>query len=99
VGERQQPKRYTREEHTCITVHMVLEVDGDIVDPSYEVAQHRPLYHDKIHQLPPNLQQLGKDTITTFLRFVDYAKELNNGIGLVVDMDYYNGQADYMNHC
>ena len=88
---------------THVNVHMVVDVDGIVVDPSYEVAQYHPIYCYKIHQLPSNFRKeetsglSREEVITMFLEFMNYAKDINDGVSLVTDLNYYNGQADFIN--
>jgi nucleoid-associated protein YejK len=95
--------QYTFDRTLYLVVHLVVETNGIIIDPSHEIAQHKPTYYDKIHQLPKlssTIEIAGlsrKDMIKHFLSFSSHADEINNGVCIVNDLEYYHGQADFVN--
>lgn len=90
-------------------VHMVVELGDDtIVDPSYEIDSiHDCHYVDKLHLAYPKCLEgakvkhegIGKkEKVEAFLQFIEFAKRINDGEVLVTDREYYNAQADYVEH-
>lgn len=94
------------EELCLISGHLVVVLDdGLVIDPSYEIAciENRR-YFDNVNDF---LKCIGKVDRSQFyvdvktmiknqLVFMKYAEKMNNGDCLVVDKDFYNKQADYI---
>jgi hypothetical protein len=83
--------------------HVVVELDGEILDPSYEINKHTekqyfPTVQEAISFLPENSisKKQMKKMVSNFLSFVEYAENINNGKILVSDKEYYNTQANYV---
>ena len=82
--------------------HVVVEVDEEfIIEPSYEVySMHNIEYFDNIKQLMnafafPNKNDM-KDAIKEFICFTKIADTINNGKYIVMNKEYYDNQADYV---
>ena len=81
--------------------HVVVEVDEDIFEPSYEVYSIRNIeYFDNIKQFKnvfafPNKNDI-KDIIKEFIDFTKIADTINNGELAITDKEHYNNQADYV---
>jgi hypothetical protein len=85
---------------TCI-VHMVIIIDNNIYDPSYEIISLNNLsYYDNIKTIISVLPHVSKEmiskTFTGFIKFIELADKINKGGLLVCDKDFYNNQADYV---
>lgn len=77
--------------------------DGIYYEPSYELYSSRDIqYFSSIKNLLegviPNtlIKDNLKDTLQSFLRFVEHEHNINNGDFLITDKDYYNNQLDYI---
>ena len=84
------------------TIHLMIIADGIYYEPSYELYAVKPMYFSNIKNLlegfiPNNLIKDNlKDTLQSFLIFVEHEKNINNGDFLITDKDYYNNQLDYI---
>ena len=83
--------------------HLVVELDGEILDPSYEINRHSvkryfPTVQDFVSFLPDNCisKKKMKEIVANFLPFVEYADTINNGESLPTDREYYDRQANYV---
>jgi hypothetical protein len=103
VDEKSQKKYVNRETYTV--VHMVVLIDDKIIfDPSAEINDMEDLDYvgREFKGLIKTLRELGmcEEMINTLIKqymlFLGYEKKMNNGEGLVVDRQYYNNQADYV---
>ena len=84
-------------------IHMVIECNGHILDPSYEVHSEKATYFNTVGLVLPLLKKHNdystfdiKDLISGFIRFIELAKRINKGELIVTDKEYYNSQADYI---
>ena len=82
--------------------HLVVEFNGEILDPSYEINKHenRRYFHnisEFASALPDNYlpQEKMREVITNFLKFIQIAEKIHNE-ELISDKEYYNRQADYI---
>jgi len=85
------------------TIHLMIIADGVYYEPSYELYSSRDIqYFSSIKNLLegviPNtlIKDNLKDTLQSFLRFVEHEHNINNGDFLITDKDYYNNQLDYI---
>jgi len=84
------------------TIHLMIIADGIYYEPSYELYAFKPMYFSSIKNLldgfVPNdlIKDNLKNTLPTFLRFVEHEKNINNGDFLITDKEYYNNQLDYL---
>ena len=85
------------------TIHLVIDCNGRILDPSYEIHSKDAEYYDKLNIALDRLKELSimkdieiKYTISQFLHFMKIAEEINNGKCIVSDKEYYHSQADYI---
>ena len=92
------------EKYICI--HMVIEYNGYIIDPSYEINSTVETYVDKLHTILHNYKNTDiykeglspKEVVTGFIDFMNIAKLINKG-NTMSDSDnkkYYHSQADYI---
>ena len=90
--------------------HMALTLDDKIFDPSYEVASKKNvkyyITYDEYRKSDPKPPSFNKEQINGFLKFINYANDMNNGKevfsgasleGCCGD-DYYGNQLNYLNH-
>ena len=79
-------------------IHVVIEVDGKIIDPSYETSQYNPIYVDTIVKALPLIgcEVSKKEIIENFLNFTKIVKEINDNVYERFDNDYYMTQAEYI---
>lgn len=84
----------------CV-IHMIVKVDGEFYDPSYEIqskALDYCLTYSEVRKCAPNIRDGGlslREGVKTFLEFVDFAKKQNQG-EIIVNKEYYNALADYV---
>jgi hypothetical protein len=84
-------------------IHMVIEFDDFIIDPSYETfsVEDRE-YYSSIGDIKSIFNHIDgglthRECIEIFLKFVSYAEQMNNNdTCLVACKDFYNKQADYI---
>lgn len=81
--------------------HLVLVLgDGKtLIDPSYEIySQKNNLYCDNIKCIDFNddERELKRNTLKDYIKFVGFAKKINDGGLLIHDKEYYNNQANYV---
>ena len=83
-------------------VHMVVEYNDFVLDPSYEIHIKDACYYDQIklvmemykdNNLKLSEEQI-KELITKHIKMIKTAERINKGECLVVDKDYYHSQAD-----
>jgi hypothetical protein len=93
-------------------IHIVIMVeDKYIIDPSYEVFSKNNLsYYDNVEdyvkfmnscktclEIKNKKKETIKISIREFIKFLEYSKKINEGNGIeLVDDDYYNKQADFI---
>jgi len=85
------------------TGHLVVECNGEIFDPSYQINQHENRhYFETIQELASSLpsgdnpiRQSMREIITNFIKFVEIAEKIHNE-EMISDTEYYNRQADYV---
>ena len=84
-------------------IHMVIECNGHILDASYEIHNTNAEYFDTLGDVLSLLKKNiyygeldKKEVIAGFIRFIDFAKRINQGELLIVDKEYYDSQADYL---
>lgn len=103
VNEKNKKKYINRETHTI--VHMVVLIDNKkIFDPSAEINDMKDLQYVgfDFQKLIKTLRELGmtedmvKKLIKDYMTFFGYENQMNNGKTLIVDRQYYNNQADYV---
>jgi len=87
---------------TCI-VHMVITVNGEICEPSYEVYCIENIYYfDTIETLNSVFTNITYDRFTCvcskFNEFLEMAEQINNSGLLICDKSFYESQAEYVNH-
>jgi len=84
------------------TIHLIIIADGIYYEPSYELYAVKPNYFTSVKNLLegfiPNtlIKDNLKDTLPSFLIFVEHAHNINKGDFLITDKDYYNNQLDYI---
>jgi hypothetical protein len=89
--------------HRLISPHLVLLLDDDIIDPSYEVysLKNKQYYitfkdlndtTDIIHSTEYNI----KEIINSHICITQIADEMNSGKKWITDEEYYINQADYV---
>lgn len=96
-------------ENRCIAGHLVLSIYEDneeiIIDPSYDVFSIKnKYYYDNIKSFTENCcdksnsesKVFAQNIISTFMKFVKLADQMNNGKFLICDKEFYNNQADYI---
>lgn len=85
--------------------HLCLEVDGKIIDPSYQFCKldgaiytpsFKVLRKTLILKHGVDLNDYLKPSLETHLTFKKYADDINNGGLLMCSKDYYDAQADYI---
>lgn len=89
-----------------VSGHLVVILDDELViDPSYDVSSLKNRrYFDNVNDFLKCISDVDrtkfpvdvKTIIESQLKFMKYAKKMNNGDCLVVDEDFYNKQADYI---
>lgn len=85
-----------------VVVHMVVEIEGVLVDPSYEIASQVDTYYKTYKELRDTLPIIGtlglspREFLETFLHFVEAANRQNQGEVIVSNKEYYNALADYI---
>ena len=84
-------------------IHLVVDVNGSILDPSYDVASLKDArYFDSIAsyraavKLLPIEHKHMKETISRFMEFLNLARRMNAGELLIADKKHYNEQADFV---
>ena len=87
-------------------VHMVVKIGNKIIDPSYDISSLTDaLYFNSYVTFKKASKSLPivyenengeKWFLNAFMEFIDFARQMNNGALLVVDKEYYDGQADYI---
>ena len=91
-----------------IFIHMVVECNGHILDPSYEVHCKDAKYLDKLSAVIQlfNAEEkysseslTKKELITQYINFIKFAEKINGRGFIVTDKKYYNAQADYIEKC
>jgi hypothetical protein len=90
------------EEYICI--HLVVELNGMVLDSSYEiVSTQNKVYFDTYADFKRskwyNISWSGekeKERLSLYLKFIEYAKRMNEGQLLIVDKAYYESQADFV---
>jgi len=99
-------KKYNR-----ITIHMIIRIDKYICDPSYEIASlENSTYYDNFtdykKSLSPSSEYIHSgefkndaELLSSFLKFIKHASDINNGDCLVCNKDIYHKQADYIEKC
>lgn len=84
------------------TIHLIIIADGIYYEPSYELYAVKPMYFSSVKNLlegfVPNdiIKDNIKNTLQSFLIFIEHEKNINNGNFLITDNDYYNNQLDYI---
>lgn len=84
----------------CV-IHMIVKVDGEFYDPSYEIHSKVLDYcltYSEVRKCAPNIRDGGlslREGLKLFLEFVDFAKKQNQG-EIIVNKEYYNALADYV---
>ncbi len=76
--------------------HLVVTLDGDILEPSYEVLKmpHKR-YYRTISELPRGVHPDDlREMISLFLAMSDVARDMNQGECCVSDKSVYHGQWD-----
>jgi|688.fasta_scaffold801381_2 hypothetical protein len=82
-------------------IHMVVMINDTIYDPSYELFSLKDVkYFNNIKQYLDNITpesriKLGPSVIRDFIDFTELAKNINEK-KIVIDTDYYQEQADYV---
>jgi len=87
--------------------HLIIEVEDNIfIDPSYDISKNEYVnyyytireFFDYLKKENMNIMDIGhtkvNDLIDTFLYFVRYANNVNNGIFCINDMEYYTNLKD-----
>jgi len=85
----------------CFGGHLIIETERDnkteIIDPSYEVTSLKnKLYYKTIAEFKLAGGPIDKELIELFLTFKNLADQINDGVGIVHDKDFYNKQADFV---
>jgi hypothetical protein len=84
-----------------LVVHMVVEIEGVLLDPSYEIASTVDTYYRTYKEIRddlPFIESIGlspREFLKTFLEFIDMSKRQNEG-EIIADKEYYNALADYV---
>jgi hypothetical protein len=83
--------------------HLIILFDDTIVEPSYEYSKIKDTeYYDTIANFKErcfkcdDLKKIYKERITTFLKFVKIADEMNQGIFRITDKAYYHNQLNFI---
>ena len=103
--------RPARDEFKIVYSHLCIEWNDTIIEPSYEIhilgKEYETGYYHTINEfmacpftsngakLNTTNFKLSREQINKFIRFVKNANNMNNN-ELIVDEDYYNKQADYV---
>jgi hypothetical protein len=85
------------------TIHLMIIADGIYYEPSYELyslkgVQYFSSIKNLLEGVIPNdiIKNNIKNTLQSFLIFVEHEKSINSGNFLITDKDYYNNQLDYI---
>jgi hypothetical protein len=79
--------------------------DYDVIEPSYEVwSLDKPAYFDNVKDFVRLVsfpseeikKEVVKDTIHSFVKFVDLAKKINSGEFVITDKSYYHSQDKFI---
>lgn len=86
---------------TICSGHLVVVVNGNIIDPSYDIfSLKNKKYYDNIADCLNSVEGLSdthiKLIIKRHIQFVAYEKPLNDEGALAIDETYYHQQADYV---
>ena len=85
--------------------HFVIEIDGEIIDPSYDVSILKNKHYfytikDLIDSFDKNARtqfiEKCKHGFNQFLAFIKIANKMNKGIFNISNKVFYNSQADYI---
>jgi hypothetical protein len=93
----------------CV-IHMIVKVDGEFYDPSYEIhskALDYCLTYSEVRKYASNIRDGAlcadpkgglslREGMKTFLEFIKFAERQNKGEIVVVNKEYYYAQADYV---
>ncbi len=84
-----------------IFVHVVIECEGHLYDPSYEVASQQPMTYcrtfvELLRYVENASEDFLKTMLTEFLSFQNLADKINSGEFIVVDREHYINQANYV---
>jgi hypothetical protein len=89
---------------------MIVKVDGEFYDPSYEIhskALDYCLTYSEVRKYASNIRDGAlcadpkgglslREGMKTFLEFIKFAERQNKGEIVVVNKEYYYAQADYV---
>lgn len=96
------------DEYVMTYYHLVLQVNDNIIDPSYEVNKLKCNYYENVKTMLDNLKhnklsivQLEKkenikELIQKHIEFTQLAERINNGIFTITEKEYYNNICDYI---
>jgi hypothetical protein len=87
-----------------ISGHLVLSYNNEIneiIDPSYEVysfknKEYYATIEDFMNNMPHIYSINAEYVIKRHIKFLDIAKKINEGKLMMLDYEYYNQQADYV---
>jgi len=85
-----------------LTIHMVVTINGRIVDPSYEICsmdnvQYYRTIGDLASKVDVGTGDFTKRLLSEFIVFTKLADRINNKEDIVItDKEYYDGQADFI---
>lgn len=92
----------TEIQNIAFHAHMVVIIDDQVFDPSYEIAHNdNVLYIDSWSTLTTKFkitEDMIKTILPTFLEFVKASDEMNKGVPIISNgsREFYNKQADYV---
>ena len=91
---------YDHENKGICTGHVCLEIDGVIIDPSYQYSKIKgATYTNSFKKVIKHLQNVDSVTksqiLNNNLHFTKIANQINSGECLISCKDYYHSQADY----
>ena len=91
---------YDHETKGICTGHLCLEIDGVVIDPSYQYSKIKEaIYTESFKKVVKHLQNVDSvnksQILNNNLYFTKIANQINNGECLISCKDYYHSQADY----
>ena len=86
-----------------VIIHLVLTVKDQIIDSSYDVfSLEDKHYYFNIASFSKAIKDITlpfefqKKYLTIFLKFLDFAKKINEGQLIITDKQHYTDQADFV---
>jgi hypothetical protein len=96
---------------TAICIHLVIQFDDTIIEPSYEYFKIKDKHYidNLIHlteimksncvdncQFTRDFKKMYKENVENFIKFIKIADEMNKGIFKITDKKYYDNQINFI---